>query len=106
MIVRKKLAISVASRCNPARFTLPPCANRLKAPPHHLLAYHHCVSRVVNREFILGPEKKEEFVRLMRLYEELCEVRVVTYCIMSNHLHILVEVPLLYYVTSRDDWRE
>lgn len=68
--------------------------SRLKAPAHHPLAYYHCVSRVVNREFVLGPEEKEEFVRLMRLYEEFHEVRVVTHCIMSNHFHILVEVPM------------
>ncbi len=67
--------------------------SRLKAPEHHPLAYYHCVSRVVDRKFVLGPEEKEEFVRLMRLYEEFCEVRVVTYCIMSNHFHVLVEVP-------------
>jgi len=48
---------------------------------------------VVDRKFVLGPEEKEEFVRLMRLYEEFCEIRVVTYCIMSNHFHVLAEVP-------------
>jgi putative transposase len=41
----------------------------------------------------LGPEEKEELVRLMRLYEEFCEVRMVTYCVMRNHFHVLVEVP-------------
>ena len=34
--------------------------SRLKAPPHHPLAYYHCVSRVVDRKFVLGPEEKEE----------------------------------------------
>ena len=29
----------------------------------------------------------------MREYERFCGVRVMTYCIMSNHFHILVEVP-------------
>jgi putative transposase len=29
----------------------------------------------------------------MREYEEFCEVRVLTYCIMSNHFHVLLEVP-------------
>jgi REP element-mobilizing transposase RayT len=29
----------------------------------------------------------------MREYEEFCEVRVLTYCVMSNHFHILLEVP-------------
>ena len=30
---------------------------------------------------------------LMREYERFCGVRVITYCVMSNHFHILVEVP-------------
>ena len=33
------------------------------------------------------------FVKFMRLYERFCGVRVVTFCAMSNHFHILVEVP-------------
>jgi len=49
------------------------------------------VSRVVNREFVLKGEEKEEFVGLMRLYEEFSRVKVLTYCVMSNHFHILVE---------------
>jgi REP element-mobilizing transposase RayT len=48
---------------------------------------------VVNRDFVLHEEEKEQFVRLMRRYERFCGVRVVTYCVMSNHFHILVEVP-------------
>ena len=32
-------------------------------------AIYHCVSRVVNRERVLGPREKEHFVKLMRLYE-------------------------------------
>jgi putative transposase len=50
------------------------------------------MSSVVNREFVLCSEEKEEFVRLMRLYEKFYEVRKVTYCIMSNHFHVNVEV--------------
>lgn len=56
-------------------------------------AIYHCVSRIVGREFLLQGEEKEQFVRYMRLYEEFCGVRVLSYCIMSNHFHILVEVP-------------
>lgn len=37
--------------------------SRLKAPPDHLVAYYHCVSRVVNREFVLGDAEKEQFCR-------------------------------------------
>lgn len=69
--------------------------HRLKAPANSYAdtAYYHCVSRVVNREFVFGDAEKEQFVRFMRLYERLCGVRVVTYCVMSNHFHVLVGVP-------------
>jgi len=66
---------------------------RLKAPPHFPVAYYHCLSRVVDRQFVLGEEEKEQFVSFMREYERFCGVRIVTYCIMSNHFHILLEVP-------------
>lgn len=66
---------------------------RFKAPPEHPLAYYHCISRVVDRQFVFGPEEKEQFVAFLRLYERFCGVRVVTYCVMSNHFHVLVEVP-------------
>jgi REP element-mobilizing transposase RayT len=29
----------------------------------------------------------------MREYEQFCGVRVLTYCVMSNHFHLLIEVP-------------
>ena len=66
---------------------------RLKAPEHFESAIYHCVSRVVNREHVLGEMEKEQFVRLMRLYERLYGLQVITFCIMANHFHILVAVP-------------
>jgi putative transposase len=56
-------------------------------------AIYHCISRVVDRRFVLGTREKEKFVALMRLYEQFCQVRVLTFCVMSNHFHILLEVP-------------
>jgi REP element-mobilizing transposase RayT len=66
---------------------------RLKAPPSYPVAYYHCVSRVVDRQFLLGDEEKEQWVFLLREYERFCGVRVIAYCVMSNHFHLLVEVP-------------
>jgi putative transposase len=51
------------------------------------------MSRVVNRDFIFGEEEKEFFRLSMRRLEAFTGVRVLTYCIMSNHWHALVEVP-------------
>ena len=56
-------------------------------------AIYHCVSRVVDRTFRFGPAEKEQFVMQMRKLEAFCQVRVLTFCVMSNHFHILVEVP-------------
>ncbi len=57
------------------------------------MGYYHCVSRVVDRRFIFEDQEKEHFVHLMREYERFCRVRVLTFCLMSNHFHVLVEVP-------------
>jgi putative transposase len=56
---------------------------------HHF----HCTSRVVNREEIFGLEEREYFVKLLREYETFCGVRVLNYTILSNHFHVLLEVP-------------
>ena len=61
------------------------------------LSYYHIISRVVDRRFILGDEEREHFVALMRKLEAFLGLRVVTYVVMSNHFHLLVEEP------DRDD---
>ena len=66
---------------------------RLKADASDPVAYYHCISRVVERRFALGELEREHFIGLMRGYEALCGVRVVTFCVLSNHFHLLVEVP-------------
>ena len=66
---------------------------RFRGPKNLPVAYFHCVSRIVGREFLLGDAEKDHFLRLMRLYEKFCGLRIVSYCLMSNHFHILVEVP-------------
>lgn len=56
-------------------------------------AAYHCVSRVVGREFLLTSRAKEYFSKLIRLYERFTGVRVLAHCCMSNHFHLLLEVP-------------
>jgi hypothetical protein len=53
-------------------------------------SFYHCVSRVVDRQFICQttgrfPEA-ERFVLLMRRLEAFSGVQVLTYALMSNHL--------------------
>ena len=46
-----------------------------------------------NREFVFEDAEREQFARLMRKAEEFSGVRVLTWTILSNHFHILLEVP-------------
>jgi REP element-mobilizing transposase RayT len=68
-------------------------ARRLKAPASDPVAYYHCMSEVVNGDYLFGPIEREQFVKYLREYEFFCGVRVLTYCILSNHFHVLVEIP-------------
>ena len=55
-------------------------------------AYHVC-SRIVDRRFIFGSAEKDCFVTTLRKLEAFLDVKVLTYCVMSNHFHLLLEVP-------------
>jgi REP element-mobilizing transposase RayT len=54
---------------------------------------YHVVSRIVDRAFKMDDGEKEIFRRMMRKAEAFSGVRVLTYAVMSNHFHVLVEVP-------------
>ena len=54
---------------------------------------YHCVTRVVERRLAFGVDEKEQFRTYMRMYENFSGCRVLSYCLMGNHVHILLEVP-------------
>ena len=54
---------------------------------------YHVTSRFVLRSFLMNDAEKEYMRFTMRKYEAFCGVRILTYCLMSNHFHLLVEVP-------------
>ncbi len=57
-------------------------------------SFYHCVTRTAGRIFIFRSAKDKEICRkIMRKLEKLLSVRVVTYCFMDNHIHLLLEVP-------------
>lgn len=56
-------------------------------------ACYHCMSRIIERRFVLGDVEKEVFRKMLRKCEAFSGVKVLTYALMSNHFHILVEVP-------------
>ena len=54
---------------------------------------YHCISRVVDRRLVFGERECEAFRMRMRMYENFSGCRVLSYCLMSNHFHLLLEVP-------------
>ena len=66
-------------------------------------AIYHTISRVVDRRFVLGDEEREHFRMFMRMQENFSGCRVLSYCIMSNHFHILLEVPPMPEVGISDE---
>tara|TARA_R100000027_G_scaffold61554_5_gene53045 strand:+ start:65134 stop:66039 length:906 start_codon:yes stop_codon:yes gene_type:complete len=51
------------------------------------------MSRTVNGEALFGDREKEVMRKMIWRVAEFSGVRVVTYAVMKNHFHILVEVP-------------
>ena len=59
----------------------------------HRPAIYHCISRVVDRRCVFGEAERERFRTFMRMQENFSGCRILSYCLMSNHIHILIEVP-------------
>jgi len=54
----------------------------------------HCTSRFLDRvRHFASEEAKDQFMKIVRAYEDLLGVEVLTFCVMSNHFHLLVRVP-------------
>jgi putative transposase len=58
---------------------------------------YHAISRVVDRRFVFAEQECETFRMFMRMYENFSGCRVLSYCVMSNHFHLL----LVFQVTDK-----
>ncbi|MGJ8638069.1 MAG: transposase [Opitutaceae bacterium] len=56
-------------------------------------AIYHCMTRTVNGALLFKDREKEILRKMIRQVADFCGVEVLTYCIMSNHFHVLVKVP-------------
>ena len=68
---------------------------RFLSPSHESSSsLQHVIGRACGRDFLLSDSRaKLEFLRLLRSYEEFLEVRVLSYVIMDNHFHLMLEIP-------------
>lgn len=63
--------------------------NRIKEPE----TVHHLVSRIAHRVYFLKDEERDEFIDMMRRTAEFCGIKLIGWCIMANHFHILAYLP-------------
>jgi putative transposase len=55
---------------------------------------YHCMTRIVGGDFFLEGEREKEVLRKqIWKVSAFCGLEVLTYCIMSNHFHVLVRTP-------------
>ena len=56
-------------------------------------AVYHCMTRVVNGEKLFKDRDKEMLRKMIWQLADFSGVQVLTYCVMSNHFHVLLRVP-------------
>lgn len=59
----------------------------------HSCAYYHCMTRTVNGARLFGDREKEILRKMIWQLADFSGLQVLTYCVMSNHFHVLLRVP-------------
>ena len=54
---------------------------------------HHLVSRIAHRVYFLKDEERSDFLEMVRRSAEFTGVRLLGWCVMGNHFHLLVYLP-------------
>ena len=53
---------------------------------------YHIIMRGINRQTIFEDEEDyEKFIETLKKYKEICGYELYAYCLMGNHLHILLK---------------
>ena len=66
---------------------------RLRNRTRGQTSYYHLISRTVDGEKLLGDPEKEFFLELIAQVADFSGIQVIAYSVMSDHTHVLVEVP-------------
>lgn len=69
------------------------CMRQRRLKVYGRSAVYHCMTRTVNGELLFKDRDKEILRQMIRQVADFCGVEVLTYCIMSNHFHVLLQVP-------------
>jgi REP element-mobilizing transposase RayT len=70
-----------------------PSIRKVLAKMRDLPAIYHCVTHANNIEQPFDAQDKEMLAGILRQYARFSGVRLLAYCIMADHFHLLAEVP-------------
>ena len=54
---------------------------------------HHILNRIAHRVFFLRDEERNDFIEMMRRAAEFVGIKLLGWCVMTNHFHILAFLP-------------
>ena len=54
---------------------------------------YHLTSRIAHRAFFLSAGERDRFIDIMKRSAAFSGVRLLAWCVMTNHVHILIYVP-------------
>lgn len=57
------------------------------------MTYHHLMSRIAHKVFFMGSAERDSFIEMMRRVSEFTGIKLLSWCIMENHFHILAFLP-------------
>ena len=52
--------------------------------------YYHCMSRIIERRYVLGEREKQRLLGLMRTLAAFGGLEILAYCLMDNHWRTLI----------------
>ena len=65
-------------------------------------AVYHCMTRTVNGEMLFENREKEMLRKMLWQVAEFCGAEILTYCVMTNHFHVLLRIPEQSLVTDAE----
>ena len=66
---------------------------------------HHLVSRIAHRVYFLKDDERKDFLEMVRRTSEFCGIKLLGWCVMGNHFHILVHLPVPAVVDENEVMR-
>lgn len=63
---------------------------------------HHITSRIAHRVYFLGDDERNDLIEIARRAAEFCGIRLLAWCIMTNHFHLMVHLPIAIEVSEEE----